>query len=289
MTKNAFKSTNIFMLTALPLLFLTACGDNNGGDEALADDCTPEHEGITTFTEGVLTVGVPENMPWTENEGQDARGVEIEILKRAAEAQCLQLEYVNITYGNGIPMITEQQQTDIISGGWYITEERAEQVGFTVPAYYDAMGIVSQEGITTVDELEEIGSVGSGAGFAWESEMQEVLGNDMQNYPGTVEMAQDLEAGRLQAALDGYSVAAYYYENTDFEVHIAEEDDRISVTSEMPVAAFPVDPDNQELADALSDLINEYREDGTLADILSEYDLSEDLVVPADAAEEARP
>lgn len=288
MRNKKLTTQNMFAITTVSALALTACGD--GADaEAVGDDCTPQHEGLTTFNEGVLSVGVPENMPWTETDGDDARGVEIEILERVAEAQCLELDYIPITYGNGIPTITEQQQADLISGGWYITEERAQQVGFTVPAYYDAMGIVSEQGASSVDELEEIGAVGSGAGFAWEEEMQEILGSEMQNYPGTVEMAQDLDSGRIQAALDGYSVAVYYYQDTEFEVEMAEPDDRVSVTTDMPVAAFPVDPDNEELADAVSEIIDEYREDGTLAEILDEYELSEDLVVPADVAEEARP
>ncbi|WP_159502295.1 ABC transporter substrate-binding protein [Microbacterium sp. 18062] len=247
-------------------------------------DCTPADEGLTTFTEGVLTIGVPENPPYTQTEGTGASGIEIDILTKLAEAECLSVAYVPITYANGIPMITEQKKTDIISGGWYVTETRAEQVGFTTPTMYDTMGIVSKEGASTVEELEAIGTVGTGTGFSWNEDLTPILGDRLQQYPGTVEMKADLLNGRLQAALDGYAVAVAAYADTDFTVEPATADDRVAITVDQPMIAFPVSKDNPGLSDAFSALIDQYREDGTLADLLAEYDLPAELLVPAEAA-----
>lgn len=259
------------------------CTSTTAGS-SVAEDCTPQDADLTTFTDGTLTVGVPENLPYTETEGTDASGMEIDLVKKMAAAECLNVAFVSITYANGIPMISEQKRTDIITGGWYVTEERAEQVGFTSPTFYDAMGIVSKTGATTVKELESIGKVGSGAGFSWEEDMSDILGDNMVSYPGTVEMKQDLTNGRIEAALDGYAVAVNAYKDTDFKVEQAESDDRVAITTEKPMIAFPVDKDNTALQDALSGLIDGYREDGTLADLLAEYDLESDLLVPADEA-----
>lgn len=270
----------------LAAMALSACGTGDGGSTN-SDDCSPVVEDLTTVDTGTLSVGVPENMPFTQTEGQGASGMEIQILESVADELCLDLDYTPITYGNGIPMITEQQSVDLITGGWYVTEERAAQVGFTTPTYFDAMGIVSEEGVTTVEELEEIGAVGSGAGFSWEEDMSAILGQDMQNYPGTTEMRQDLLSGRIEAALDGYAVAVYNYADTDYQVEVSEEDERVAITGEMPVAAFPIDPDNEALSDAISDLIDDYRADGTLETILEDYELSTDLLVPQDRADDS--
>ena len=151
-------------------------------------DCTPVDDGLTTFTEGTLTVGVPENPPYTQTSGSSASGLEIDVVEKLAAAECLKLAYVPITYGNGIPMISEQKKTDIITGGWYVTQARAEKVGFTTPTYFDSMAIVSKEGLTTVEGLEDVGAVASGAGFSWEADMTQVLGGDLKTYPGTIEM-----------------------------------------------------------------------------------------------------
>ena len=265
-------------------LVVTGCSDGGGGSAAPASDCTPAHDGLSTIKDGTLTVGVPENLPYTQTKGADADGFEIDLIRQLAEKECLALAFVPITYANGIPMISEQKQVDMITGGWYVTEARAKQVGFTTPTFYDSMAIISKDGIDTVEDLEKVGDVGSGAGFSWEADMTKVLGDKLKTYPGTVEIKQDLTSGRLQAGLDGYAVATAAYEGTDYKVEIAKEDPRVAITTDQPVIAFPISKDNPELSDALSELIDGFREDGTLSEILADWKLPEDLVVPADRA-----
>jgi polar amino acid transport system substrate-binding protein len=282
-TRSIRRSFAIAAAALLAAAALAGCSSSSA-TSTVAADCTPAHDDLTTYTAGTLTVGVPENLPYTQTQGTDAAGFEIDLIKKMAAAECLDVAFVPITYANGIPMISEQKKTDLISGGWYVTEARAEQVGFTAPTFYDSMGIISKDGATTVTQLEEIGAVGSVAGFSWEADMTNVLGSELKTYPGTVETKQDLVSGRIQAALDGYAVATVAYADTDFVVEPVEADDRVAITTSMPIIAFPVAKENLALNEALSELIDGYREDGTLADILAEYDLPEDLLVPAEVA-----
>ncbi|WZH35400.1 MAG: transporter substrate-binding domain-containing protein [Microbacterium enclense] len=278
------RSARVLALVTASGLALAGCA-SAAPASTVAADCTPADEGLTTFTAGTLTVGVPENPPYTQTDGSGgASGIEIDIIDKLAAAECLAVSYVPITYANGIPMITEQKKTDIITGGWYVTPKRAEQVGFTTPTMYDTMGVVSQDGIDTIDQLETVGTVGTGTGFSWNEELAPLLGSKLQQYPGTVEMKQDLVAGRIQAALDGYAVAVAAYADTDYKVEPIEADPRVSITQSKPLIAFPVSKDNTALSDALSSLIDQYRTDGTLADLLAQYNLPADLLVPADAA-----
>ncbi|MEV6347656.1 transporter substrate-binding domain-containing protein [Actinoplanes sp. NPDC051851] len=271
-------------LLGVAVLALAACTTTTSSASTPAADCTPQTAGLTTFTAGTLTVGVPENPPYTKLNGTEASGMEIDIIAKLAAAECLAVAYTPITYANGIAMINNQKRTDIITGGWYVTAERAEQVGFTTPTYYDQMAIISKSGVDTVAGLETIGTVGSGTGFSWQDDMTEVLGDRLKTYPSTAEMKQDLVAGRIQAALDGYGVATEAYKGTDFTVKQAQADTRVAITTEKPISAFPIDKDNRALSDAFSALIDGYRADGTLAKIAAEYDLAADLVVPADVA-----
>lgn len=278
------RSLSALALAATAALTLAGCASAAPATTVSAD-CSPADEGLTTFTPGTLTVGVPENPPYTQTDGSGgASGIEIDIIDKLAAAECLAVSYVPITYANGIPMITEQKKTDIITGGWYVTPTRAEQVGFTTPTMYDTMGIVSKTGVDTIDGLESIGTVGTGTGFSWNEELAPLLGDKLQQYPGTVEIKQDLVAGRIQAALDGYAVAVAAYADTDYKVEAVQADPRVSITQSKPLIAFPVSKDNTALSDAFSVLIDEYRTDGTLAELLKTYDLPEDLLVPADAA-----
>ena len=281
------KGLGVLAAVGVAAVVLSGCsggGSAGGGDSAPSADCTPEHDGLTTVKDGTLTVGVPENLPYTQTKGSDADGFEIDLVRKLAEKECLSLAFVPITYANGIPMISEQKQVDMITGGWYVTEARAKQVGFTTPTYFDSMAIISKDGISTVEDLEKVGDVGSGAGFSWEADMTKVLGDKLKTYPSTVEIKQDLTSGRLQAGLDGYAVATAAYADTDYKVEIAEADPRVAITTDQPVIAFPISKENTALSDALSELIDGFREDGTLAEVLAEWELPEDLVVPADRA-----
>ncbi|MCW3492575.1 substrate-binding periplasmic protein [Microbacterium sp. SSM24] len=271
-------------VAAMSLAGIALAGCASSAASTVDASCKPAHDGLTTYTDGTLTVGVPENLPYTQTKGSDAAGLEIDLIKKIAAAECLNLAFVPITYANGIPMISEQKKADLITGGWYVTEARAEQVGFTAPTYYDSMGIISKDGATTVSELESIGDVGSVAGFSWEADMSGVLGDHLKTYPGTVETKQDLVSGRIQAALDGYAVATVAYAGTDFIVEPAEVDERIAITTSMPIIAFPIAKENTALAEAISAHIDEFREDGTLESILADYDLPASLLVPADVA-----
>lgn len=279
--RTALRTLSTATALGLAAVALAGCA-TSAASSAVAEDCTPAHDGLTTYTDGVLTVGVPENLPYTKTAGTDASGLEIELIKKFAEAECLGVAFVPITYANGIPMISEQKKTDMITGGWYVTEARAEQVGFTTATFYDAMGIVSADGASTIAELESIGDVGSGAGFSWEADVSTILGDHFKTYPGTIEMKQDLVNGRIQAALDGYAVAVAAYADTDFTVEQVEADDRVAITTEQPRIAFPIAKENTDLNAAISALIDQYREDGTLAEVLADYDLPADLLVPAE-------
>jgi polar amino acid transport system substrate-binding protein len=264
-------------------LALSGC-ESTSAAPPVSSNCTPKDKGLTTYTSGTLTVGVPENPPYTKTEGTSASGLEIDIVTKLAADECLNIAYVPITYANGIPMISEQKRTDIATGGWYVTAARAKQVGFTTPTFYDTMGIISKTGASSVSDIQSVGTVGTGTGFSWNEDMTKILGASLKQYPGTVEMKQDLLNGRLQAALDGYAVAVDAYKGTDFKVEPAKKDDRVAITTSQPTIAFPVAKENTALSNALSGLIDSYRKDGSLAAILAKYSLPSDLLVPADKA-----
>ncbi|MGO2751105.1 MAG: substrate-binding periplasmic protein [Pseudoclavibacter sp.] len=286
MTRSRMQTRPLTLLAVCGLAgaSLAGCASTGTAASTVAEDCEAAHADLSTFTPGTLTVGVPENLPYTATDGAGATGLEIDLIEKIAAAECLNVAYVPITYANGIPMISEQRKTDLITGGWYVTEARAEQVGFTSPIWYDTMGIISADGASTITELESIGDVGSVAGFSWESDVNSVLGGSLKTYPGTVEAKQDLVSGRVQATLDGYAVATVAYADTDFKVEPVEADDRVAITVEKPIIAFPIDPDNAALSDAISEVIDGYREDGTLAGLLEDYQLPAELLVPADVA-----
>jgi polar amino acid transport system substrate-binding protein len=99
-------------------------------------------------------------------------------------------------------------KADLAVGSWNRTVKRTEVLGISAPIYLDPMGILSKDGIDTIEGM--VGKkVGTVAGYLWVEEMQALFGDNLSVYPDAVALAQDLAAGRIDVAADGYNYAAY--------------------------------------------------------------------------------
>ena len=259
-------------------LALTGCAGGAAGsaEGSVAEDCQPRDE-IGTIAEGKLTVALTNTPPYSLEEDGQVSGIDGEIAKRFAEAECLSIAYAPYTYATAIPAI-EQARADIALGGFYRTAARADVVTLSAPLYLDELSVYSDGGYQSVDELlgKKIGTV---EGYLWVSDLQALPGTETTVYADSLALAQDLKAGRIDAALDGYGAATIATQGEDYEIEVLAEDDRVASTNEPSQASVLLDPENAELAEAFDSFVEELREDGTLVEILAGYDL------PASAAE----
>jgi polar amino acid transport system substrate-binding protein len=261
-------------------LLLTACGGDDGGSAA-SSDCTPEHE-FETVSEGTLTVGVYDLPPYSMTTGEDGMdGVDADIVREIAERECLS---ITAQPGNTAALIPSVQQgrSDLAIGDWYRTADRAEVVSLSDPLYLDQMGLISEDGVTAISDLEGK-SVGTVDGYLWVADLQALLGDSLRLYPSAVNMNQDLAAGRIEIGVDSYGSALQTQEETGMQVEVAEADPRVAASQEAAQAAFPMSPDNQAMLDAVNEIIADLHEEGRIAEILESYGL------PASAAEVGEP
>jgi len=137
------------------------------------------------------------------------------------------------------------------------------------------MAIYSKEGFKQVKDLEGK-KVGTVQGYLWVADLKTLLGSSLKLYPNSVNMQQDLFAGRIQLAVDGYStgvVAAQKGALKDVKVEIAAPDDRVKATKEAAQAAFPYSKKATDLGEALDADIAAMHQDGTIVKILKSYGL----------------
>lgn len=263
---------------AISTLALTACG--GGAESSAEDNCTPRDE-ISTSQEGTLTVALTNTPPYSIEEDGEVSGIDGDIVRAFAEAQCLELEHDPYTYATAIPAI-EQARADISTGGFYRTAERAEVVTLSDPLYLDELSVYAENGISTVDELDGL-TIGTVEGYLWVDDLNNLDGVETRVFSDSLTLAQDLDAGRVQAALDGYGAATVATQDEDFEINVLEEDERVSSTEEPSQAAVLLDPNNDELTAAFNSFVDDLREDGTLVDILADYDLPDTAAEVGDA------
>lgn len=252
---------------AMAALLLAAQG-------ALAQDCQPQHT-FTTITPGTLTVAVTTLIPfsWLDDSGT-MKGIDNAVATEFAARECLTLSPVAVDPAASIQYVM-MGQADIAVGNWYRTAERAKVMNLSAPLYTDQMGIYSVAGLSTVEDL--IGKqVGTVQGYLWVSDLKALLGNDLKLYPSSVDMQQDLKAGRIEVGIDSYAtgvIAGQQGALGDIQVMVSESDERVRATIDAAQAGMPYAKTATEFGAALDAVINDLHAEGVIGQILAEYGL----------------
>ena len=239
------------------------------GTAAWAQDCKPAHE-FKTVEAGKLTVAIYEYPPFSSvAAGGEIGGVDSDIAKAIAQANCLEVVPVSVDPAATIQYVISGK-ADIAVGDWYRTEERAKVLGLSYPTYLDQMGIYSKEGFSKVEDLmgKKVGTI---SGFLWVAELQTLLGDNLVLYPNPVALAQDLAAGRVDVGVDSYGTGVYAQKSGGYagiQIKVAEPDDRVQASIQAAQAALLYSKDNPEFGAALDAGIQEMHGSGELAEIL---------------------
>lgn len=257
------------------VLALTACTSSETVGEVAAD-CKPAHD-VDTVEKGVLSVAAVDYNPVSITSDGEFRGTEADLVKDFAKQSCLEVKVVKVDFAGAIPAV-DSGRADVAIGGFYRTAERAEVVGLSDPVYVDRLGVISKAGVSTVGEIEGH-KVGTVDGYLWTADAKEVFGSDLSVYPSNVEMKADLDAGRIDVALDSYGGATFVFgDEKGLEIEVLESDDRIASTKEPAQIGFPFTRGNESLETALNDAIHGWRSDGTLVDVFERYGASTDIL-----------
>ncbi len=263
----AFKSKTYLLLPGIVGMLLSA-------GLAHAADCTPQHK-FATIQPGTLTVAVTTYAPHSYmDDGGNMKGIDGDIAAEFAKRECLQVKAVAVDPAAAIQYVLSGQ-ADITTGDWYRTAERAKAMNLSAPLYTDQMAIYSKQGFKNVSDLEGK-KVGTVQGYLWVADLKTLLGASLKLYPNSVNMQQDLFAGRIDVAVDGYStgvVAAQKGALKDVKVAVAAADPRVKATKEAAQAAFPYSLKAKEFGEALDRNIEAMHKDGTIVKILKSYGL----------------
>jgi polar amino acid transport system substrate-binding protein len=257
---------------------LAACGGSGGSGNAASAGCKPAHQ-FSTVEKGTLTVATYDLPPFTKVEGKDLTGVDGDVLKAIAKKECLTLTVKSMGTAAVIPTV-QAGRADVAAGDWYRTAKRAEIVSLSDPMYTDQMAFVSKDGLSKVSELAGK-NVGTVDGYLWVDDVKKVLGSSVKVYPTTLNMIQDLKAGRIDVGIDSFGSGKF--SNPTMQVKVTEPDPRVAASQQGAQAAFPVPKDNSALLAAINADIAELHSGGEMAKIMTANNL------PASAADTGAP
>lgn len=237
---------------------------------AMAEDCTTT---VTTIEPGKLTVAAYDYPPFTIVAADGTiSGIDPSIVEAVAKDNCLEIVALVMD-----PAATTQSviagKADVAIGSWNRTAKRSDVLGISAPTYLDPMGILSKDGIDTIEGL--VGKkVGTVTGYLWVEQMQSLLGDNLTLYPNAVALAQDLAAGRIDAAADGYNYAAYAQKTAGayegIEIKLAQPDERISASVKAPQAGVLYTKGNDTLGAAIDATIGRLVSEGAMTKAITD-------------------
>lgn len=264
--------------TALAAVLLSACAGIPAG--TVSESCKPAAE-FTTVTDGALSIVGPDYPPLFTYEGQELGGVDGEILKGFAAANCLTPDTKVLPAASVIETL-KAGQADIAAGGWYPTDGRAKVISQSVPAYGDPAVLVAKNPSGNLEDYEDK-KVGTTQGYLWVDDLVKWGGDNVKLYQSPDAVFEDLANGRIDVAVMAVNEAAFRMSKTsDSELSYKnfEETQLVEATQHPSVTNLPHSKDNPELTTALNAYLEKIRQDGSLATILEKHGIDPEQANP---------
>ena len=240
---------------------------------ASAQDCTSHVSDGALIEPGKLVMATNPTLPpmqFVDSSG-DLKGMRITLGNEVAKRLCLEPSYIRIEFSAMIPGL-QGGRWDVINTGIFWTEERASLMRM-IPYESQAISISvptgNPENIATVEDLAGK-TVGVEIGGFEEAKIkllaEELKGKglpavDVRTFDNFAIAYQALRAGQTDATVSIDSTAAEFAARGEF-------DRAISGLFGTPVALAMA---NDELANAILDVMNEMMEDGSYKTLLDEY------------------
>jgi polar amino acid transport system substrate-binding protein len=240
---------------------------------ASAQDCEPTVPDSALIKPGTLVMSTNPTLPpmqFVDSDGE-LKGMRITLGNEIAERLCLEPEYIRIEFSAMIPGL-QAGRWDIINTGIFWTEERAGMMQM-IPYESQAISIsVASGNPLGISEPEDLAGkvVGVEIGGFEEAKLkllsEDLAGQgleaiDVRTFDNFATAYQALRAGQTDATVSIDSTAAEYAQRGEF-------DRAISGLFATPVALAMA---NEELADAVLEVLNEMMEDGSYKALLDEF------------------
>lgn len=256
---------------AAMVLSMAACGstDNSSSD---AKDGSAAAETTKTSDSDTLVMATNATFPPYEYvDGEECKGIDIEIAQAIADAMGKKLEVDDIDFDSIIPAITTGK-ADMALAGMTVTDERKENVDFSDSYAIGVQVIIVPEDsdITGPDDLANdkmIGVQQGTTGHIYCSDTPEKGGfgeDHVTAYPNGASAIQALQTGKVDAVvIDNEPAKAFVAENPGLKILDTEY-----VTEDYAIA---VKKGNTELLDQINETLAKLKADGTLQSIIDKY------------------
>lgn len=177
-------------------------------------------------TSGTLRVANTQaSPPWSFiDERNQPAGYDVDVANDLAKRLGIgRVEFIASTFQNFIQGV-QSDRFDIVISGQTVTEERRQQVDFSVAYQVNGVSIFVQSANTTITKQADLAGkrIGVTAGSTQERFAREnIPGADVRTYENAILALTDLHIGRIDAALYSRFVGAYLVQKNGLKVKAA--------------------------------------------------------------------
>lgn len=270
-----FKNVLTTVVAGLLVLSMAGCGAGASTGTETTTDTAAQSEGETTVAapktanEGKLVWATNAEFPPYEyhDKSGDVAGIDAEIANYIGEQLGLEVSCEDMQFDSIIPAVTSGK-ADLGIAGMTVTEDRLVNVNFSTP-YISAGQVIivkNDSPITGVADLagKTIGVQLGTTGDTYVTDPANVEGATVERYNKGFEAVQALTQGKIDAVVIDNEPAKSFVATGD-GIKILDE----PVTEEE--YAIAVSKDNEELLEAVNDVIADMEENGKLEEIISKY------------------
>ncbi|MGI6628956.1 MAG: ABC transporter substrate-binding protein [Bacillota bacterium] len=264
------KRSNQFLLMILVLclaiFMLTGCGGNeNDLNKATGDEDTATAE-LPTLVAGA-DITYP---PFEYMEGSTAVGFDIDLWQEIGKRMGRKTEHANYAWDGLIPAL-QAKKFDVIMSCMGITEERLEQIDFSMPYFLSSFGLAVTK-TSNIKSLEDckgrvVGVQTGTMAEKWTRDNKEALGiKEIIPYEIMNDGILDLEAGRIDAVFNDKPYLGYTLKDNKNVIFLSD----ISFGDGIEVG-IGITKDNTELKAQIDQAIKDIIEDNTYHQIYEKW------------------
>lgn len=288
---------NIFLCLTLIVSMFILGGCSKKTEETSNDNTTGTHSKLLQkcLDQGYITIGTGNDIPFAfVDEGTgEAKGIEVDIIKEALSR--LGVKEIKWQVMDWTVLLNELQKgskIDMVADGLFVTEERQKVVSFTNPIYYQGEALIVAENskISSKADLKGL-NVGTVTGWAYDKELDGWVEDGSIGkktvFSNETEAILALKQGSIDAALVDSAGAAYILKtapDTGFKIVKDYKPEAGNVTGSAVARG------NQDFLKEINAVIDEMKEDGTMAKILKDWGLPDDYnLIPANKYQTKNP
>lgn len=266
-------------------IMLVACGGEDSSNDA--DNANDSQEATADDSEKlVVRVGTsPTYPPFESEENGELVGFDIDLIKKIAEVEDFEVEFVSMQFDGLIPAL-KNGQVDMLVGAITITEERLQAVDFSNAYYRSGLSVLTlpDSGIKGYEDLE-----GKLVGIQKGTSSYNYL---IQNGFNESNIKQYADISTAYTALENGGIDAILYDNPSNIYYLLTQDTEAEIVGDILNGEYygmPIHPDKPELKEKVNNGLKKLQENGEYEALFDEHlngeknGLIEGVLSPEDA------